>query len=36
MELQRASTDLIRSQKTWPEILQDMLTQDCIQEWNNI
>ena len=32
MELQRAPADLIPSQKTTLEILQDMLTQDCIQE----
>ena len=35
MELQRAPADLIRSQKTRLEILQGMLTQDCIQECNN-
>lgn len=35
MELQSAPADLIRFQKTWLEILQGMLTQDCIQECNN-
>ena len=32
MKLQRAPADLVRSQKTRLEIIQDMLTQDCIQE----
>ena len=36
MELQSAPADLSRSQKTQLEILQSMLTQDCIQECNNV
>lgn len=36
MELQSAPADLIRSQKTRLQILKDTLTQDCIQECNNI
>ena len=36
MELQSTPAHLIRSLKTRLEILQDMLTQDCIQECSNI
>ena len=36
LELESAPTDLIRSQETLLEILQDTLTQDCIEGCNNL